>query len=162
MSHQTPLNGNGRSSPTAGVRHGLSGLLHDVTTLAELQAELLKLDAQDAARRAVLPAALIGAAVVFALSTVPLLLLVVAQLLRDQAEWPAALATFVALLIGLLIAGVCGWLGFRGVRRMLEPLDRSRDELSRNIAWLKTALQRQENQEQVAAQGGIPWPNTPR
>ena len=158
------MTGNGRaSSPTTGVRQGLGGLLHDVTTLAELQVELLKLDATAASRRAVLPASLIGAAVVLALSAVPLLLVALAQLLRDQAQWPAALATLTALLTGLVIAGILGWVGYRGLQRTLEPLARSRDELNRNIAWLKTALQRQEVQEQTTArQAAAARPNSPR
>lgn len=157
------MNRNGHTSPTTSVRQGLGGLLHDVATLGELQIELLKIDAGSASRRAIVPAGLIGAGVIFALSVIPLVLLAVAQVLRDQAGWPPALATLTAALIGILIAVVCGGLGYLGLKRVMEPLARSRDELSRNVAWLKTALQRQDTQQHAAtAQAGPLWPNSPR
>ena len=138
-----PTNRNGQTSPTEGVRQGLSGLIHDVMSLAELQVELLKVDAATASRKAVVPVGLFAAATVIGLSTIPLVLLALAQLLRDQAGWPPAVATLVAVLIGLILAGIAGYVGYVGIRRACEPLNRSRDEFSRNIAWLKNALQRQ-------------------
>lgn len=151
MPYQAPLNRDGEPSPAEGVRQGVAGLLHDVTTLAELQFKLLAVDAESATRRAVAPFALLGVSAVFGLSALPLLLIALAQLLRDQAGWPAALATLTAVVVGLVIAGVCAALAFIGLRRCLEPLARSREELSHNIAWLKSALKRQELQRHAAA-----------
>src|SRR5690606_34323424 len=67
MPDQTPMNHNGSQSPSEGVRHGVAGLLHDVTTLAELQIKLLALDTKAASRRAVVPISLLAIAGVFAL-----------------------------------------------------------------------------------------------
>ena len=134
----------GQRSPTEGVRSGFAGLLHDVTTLAELQFKLLAVDAEEASRRAAVPLMCIGAAAVFGLSALPLLLLALAQLLRDQAGWPPALATVVAVAIGLVVAGVLAAAGFLGLKRCLAPFARSRDELNRNVNWLKSSLKRQE------------------
>ncbi|MBA3314216.1 MAG: phage holin family protein [Planctomycetota bacterium] len=144
MPYQTPLNPGRRESPSEGVRNGVSGLVHDVLTLAELQFKLLGVDAKAASGRAIMPTALIGAAAVFAASALPLLLLALAQLLRDQADWPPALATLTAVVVGLVVAGVLGFLGYRGLRHCLDPLARSRDELNRNITWLKSTLKRHE------------------
>jgi uncharacterized integral membrane protein len=156
------MNRNGQTSPTEGVRNGVSGLLHDVTSLAELQFELLKVDAATASRKAAVPAVLIGSAVVLGLSTIPLVLLAIAQVFRDQAGWPPALATLTAVLIGLVLAGVVGTLGYFGIRRAVEPLDRSRDELNRNIAWLKNALRRHSAGPAGGAYDHTGYPVAPR
>jgi hypothetical protein len=165
MPHQAPLNRDSEPSPAAGVRQGLAGLLHDLTALVELQFQLLAVDAESASRRAVVPFLLLGAAAVFGLSALPLLLLAFAQLLRDQAGWPAALATLAAVAVGLVVAGLCTGLAYVGLRRCLEPLARSRDELRHNVEWLKAALKRQELQRHAAASvpphATIP-PNQPR
>src|SRR5215207_5546796 len=102
----TPTDRSGKPSPAEGVKRGVAGVLHDVTTLAELQLKLLAVDAKESAGRGVMPVALIGAAAVFALSALPLLLIALAQLLRDQAGWPAAAATLTAVAVGLAVAGV--------------------------------------------------------
>lgn len=148
------MNRSGKTTPTEGVRHGLAGLLHDVMTLAELQLKLLAVDAKEASGRAVLPVALLGGAAVFALSALPLLLVALAQLLRDQAGWPPAAATATAVVIGLIVAGVLAAVGAIRLRRVLDPLARSRDEFERNVTWLKNALKRQEAQKR--AEAGLP------
>lgn len=137
-------NGKPSASPAEGVRRGATGLLHDVTTLAELQLRLLAVDAKSATERAMAPIALLGAAAVFAASALPLLLIALAQVLHHQAGWPAALATLTAVAAGLLIAGLLGAFGYFGLKRCLEPMARSREELDRNVTWLKNALKRHE------------------
>jgi hypothetical protein len=134
----------GRESPSTGVRNGIAGVFHDALTLAELQFKLLGIDAQQATRRAMTPLALLAGAGVFALSALPLLLVALAQLLRDQAEWPAALATLTAVGAGIVIAGLLALFGYFGLRRCLAPLQRSRDEFNRNVTWLKNTLKRHE------------------
>ncbi len=134
----------GRESPAAAVRHGVAGVLHDALTLAELQFKLLAIDAQQASRRVVAPLALLGAAGVFGASALPLLLIALAQLLRDQAGWPPALATLTAVGVGVIAAGLLAFFGYLGLRRCLAPLQRSRDEFNRNVAWLKSTLKRDE------------------
>lgn len=159
------MNRNGRASPTQGVRHGLAGLLHDVMTLTELQLKLLAVDAKAAGGRAVVPAILLVVAALFSLSALPLLLVALAQTLRDQAGWPAALATLAAVGVGLLLAAILGGIGYVRLRRVLEPLSRSQDEFNRNVAWLKNALKRHEFQKQAEAgtpSAGSARPNVPR
>lgn len=155
MPYQTTMNPNGKSisTPAEGVRRGATGLLHDVMTLAELQLKLLSVDAKAATGRAVFPIILIGAAAVFAASALPLLLVALAQLLRYQAEWPAALATVTAVMVGLAIAAGLGIFGYLGLKRCLEPMARSREEFERNVTWLKNALKRHEQQHAAAASG---------
>ena len=129
MPHQTSLKSDQRDSPAAGVRSGVSGVLHDALTLAELQFKLLAVDAQAASGRAIVPVALLGSASVFAASALPLLLIALAQLLRDQAGWPPALATLASVGVGIVVAGVLALFGYFGLRTCLAPLGRSRERL---------------------------------
>ena len=144
MPYQTSLKSDGRESPAAGVRHSVSGVLHDALTLAELQFKLLAVDAQETSRRALTPIALLGGAAVFAASALPLLLIALAQVLRDQAEWPPALATLTAVAVGLVVSGLLALFGYLGLRRCLAPFNRSREEFNRSVAWLKSTLKRDE------------------
>lgn len=144
MPYQTTLKPDGCESPAAGVRHGVSDVLHDAILLAELQFKLLALDARETSRRALAPLALLGGAVVFAASALPLLLIALAQLLRDQADWPAALATLFAVGVGVIVAGLLALFGYLGLRRCMAPLQRSREEFNRNVTWLKSTLKRNE------------------
>ena len=150
MSYQTTLDESRRGkkpSPSEGVRQGVSGLLHDAITLAELQCKLLGLDLSETASRAMFPVICLSVGGVLALSTLPLLLVALAQGLRDGFHWPAGLATLAAVGVGLLVAGIAAAIGYVKLRTAFAPLNRSRDELTHNIGWLKESLSRQRSPE---------------
>ena len=62
-------------SAAAGVRNGVGELLHDVVSLAELQTQLLAVDARESAQKARAPIVLVGAGASLALGAIPILLL---------------------------------------------------------------------------------------
>lgn len=132
-------------TPAGRVGGGFAGLLNDVMMLAELQIKLLSVDAKEATGRMIMPLGLLAAGAVLALTAIPLALIAIAQVLRYQAGWPPAVATLAALLLGLVIAGILGYLGYRGLLRCTRPLARSRDEFNRNVDWLKGALKRHDH-----------------
>ena len=144
------------AKPVQGVRQGVSGVLHDVLTLGELQFSLLSLDAREAAGRLVVPVALLGIAGVFSIAALPLFLIALAQLLEHAAGWPAAAATATAAGAGVLVAAILGFVSYLKLKRIAKPFDRSTEELSRNVSWFKEALRRQQRPDQPVV------PNRPR
>jgi cytochrome c biogenesis protein CcdA len=141
MDGKTKMNGNGRlHTKMPDVAGSVSGLTHDVVELSELQARLFMLDVKQSSQRmrASLVLAIVGICVL--LGTIPVALLAIAQVLVEQLEWSQAAALGVATLLGLAVtAGVFG-AAYGIVKNGLISLERSREELNRNIAWFKSTL----------------------
>ncbi len=74
------------------------------------------------------------------LGTIPVALLAIAALFVEQLEWSYAAAAGAAAGIGVLIAGIVLAVAYSYVKNGLVLFDRSREELQRNIAWLKSTL----------------------
>jgi Putative Actinobacterial Holin-X, holin superfamily III len=129
-------------APPNGVAKDMGELTHDIVSLAELQFELFRNDCREGLKGLLIPVALLLVAGVVALGTVPIALLLMAELLTQVAGLSRASALSIAALSGLLMAlalGVVGWSYIRGVGRVFE---RSREELTRNMTWIKHALKR--------------------
>jgi hypothetical protein len=145
--------GNGRyHGKTPNVAAGVSDLTHDVIELSELQAQLLSLDARQsvAKAKACLIMSVIGASML--LGTIPVALLTIAALFREQLEWSYAASAGVATGIGLLITGIVFGVAYSYVKNGLVSFERSGEELQRNIAWLKSTLKTRGHAERAAAQ----------
>lgn len=145
--------GNGRyRGKTPSVAASVSDLTHDVIELSELQARLLSLDAMQsvAKGKVCLIMAIVGTCML--LGTIPVALLTIAALLVEQLEWSYAAAAAVATGIGLLIAAIVLGVAYGYVKKGLTSFDRSREELQRNIAWLKSTLKSRGHAERTAAQ----------
>jgi hypothetical protein len=129
-------------SPPNGMAQDVGELTHDIVSLAELQFELFRNDCHAGAKGLLIPVVLLLGAGVVALGTVPLGLLLVAELLVQTVGLTRVAAYFIAALSGVSMAvalGVVGAFYLRGVSRVFE---RSREELARNLAWIKHALKR--------------------
>jgi Putative Actinobacterial Holin-X, holin superfamily III len=148
MVHQAEVNSNGKArSAEPNVAASFSGLAHDAIELAELQAKLLKLDVQSVARNGGMSIALVVVGVCLLLGCVPVALMALAEVFVAHWAWTPAAAYGAAAAIGLALsagAAVAAW--FR-VRTALASLQRSRDELNRNIAWIKSNLKRDKPHE---------------
>jgi hypothetical protein len=145
--------GNGRYHGKApNVAASVSDLTHDVIELSELQAQLLSLDAKQSVEKAkaCLVLAVIGASVL--LGTIPVALLAIAAIFVEQLEWSYAAAIGLATGIGLLIAAIVTGVAYGYVKNGLVSFDRSRVELQRNIAWLKSTLKSRGHVERAAAE----------
>jgi predicted nucleotidyltransferase len=134
---------NGSTTSAANVvAKGMGELTHDIVSLAELQFELFRIDCRDGIRRILIPAALLLFAGIVAVGTVPIAMILVAEFLVQVAGLSRAAAFSIAALSGFIAAvtiGVVGWSYLRGVVRVFE---RSREELTRNMTWIKHALKR--------------------
>lgn len=135
------MTGNGRyREPVPDVVGSFSGLTHDVIELSELQAKLFALDIKNSTQRTrtCLILAIIG--VCLLLASIPVALLTLAELLVEQLDWSRAAALGTATLVGVVLSAVFAGAAYLLVRKGLFSLERSRDELNRNLSWIKTTL----------------------
>jgi fatty acid desaturase len=130
------------AAPPNEVAKGMGDLTHDIMSLAELQFVLFRIDCREGLKRLLIPVALLLFAGIVAVGTVPVALIVFAEFLTQAAGLSRAVAYSIAALSGLIVAvamGVVGWSYLRGVVHVFE---RSREELTRNMTWIKHALKR--------------------
>lgn len=143
MVHQAEVNTNGKAKPAApNVAASFTVLAHDAIELAELQAKLLKLDAQAAARDSGMSIALLVVGACLLLGCVPVALVALGEWFVVQFGWPRSGAYGAVAAIGLVLsvgASVAAWYRLRSAGAALQ---RSRDELNRNLAWIKSNLKR--------------------
>ena len=144
MVGETTMNRRNGSTTSAAnvVAKGMGELTHDIVSLAELQFELFRIDCREGLKRMLVPVALLLFAGIVAVGTVPVALMLIAEILTQDAGLSRAAAFSIAALSGFVVAlgiGVVGWSYLRGVVRVFE---RSREELTRNMTWIKHALKR--------------------
>jgi hypothetical protein len=141
MAYKTAMNGLRFRHKSEGIFESLGGLTGDITSLIELQAKLAAHDLEDAVDKAKVPSTtlIISAAVLMASLPVVLIGLAFALASLGIAQWAAFLIT--GLGFGV-VAGVVGWISLVRFLKSFESFRRSREELIRNINWLRTvALQ---------------------
>lgn len=122
------------------MRRNLAELFHDVGALSELQIQLLLADAHDARRKTQKPLMVLIVAGAVAMATVPVLLLAVAHLLVEAANWPPWGAYLVVSLVVVAGAGVAVKLAVARLRKIRGVFTRSRGELKQNVRWVRQAL----------------------
>lgn len=133
------------------VASSFAGLTHDVIELAELQSQLLAIEARQTAQRTRMSLILATVGVCFLLGSISIALIELAELLLAWTEWPRAACYGISTLVGLALSiglVVAAWLQFKSG---IKQLDRSRDELSRNIAWVKSSLRSRADRNPTAA-----------
>lgn len=140
MAHEAEMNERRSKSGSPNVVQSLSGLTHDAIELAELQARLFKLDAQTAARDSGKSIAFLGLAGALLLASLPVLLLALAEVFVNEFGWPRVGSLGAAAGTGLALSVGVGLVSWRFVRSALSSLERSREELSHNLAWIKSHL----------------------
>lgn len=134
------LQNESKPAPPSGVANDMAELTSDVMSLAQLQFELFTTDCRTGMRGLLTPVVLLLGAGIAAFGTVPVGLLLMVELLVQGAGLSRVAALSIAVLSGLLMAvvlGAVGWSVSRGVGRVFK---RSREELIRNLAWIKHAL----------------------
>lgn len=138
------MNTNGRMrDEEPNVATSFSGLAHDVIELGELQAQLFVHDVNSTVQKTRTSLLLGVVGVCILLGSVPVLLFAIAEFFVEQFDWPRSAGFTVAAIIG--IGASVGLLAAAWNRLSvgLHSLQRSRDELSRNIAWIKSSLRTQ-------------------
>jgi hypothetical protein len=87
-------------------------------------------------------AALLLLAGIAAFGTAPIAMILLAELLVQAAGLSRAAAFSIAATSGILVALAIGAVGWRYLRRVVHAFERSREELTRDITWIKRALKR--------------------
>jgi hypothetical protein len=137
------MNTNGRSTENdPNVTAGVRGLAFDAVELAELQGQLFVLDVKIASRQARIGLVFGTIGVCLLLGCIPVALFALAEVFVARLGWSQAAALAVAAAIGLAASAVAGAVAWRRLRAGLASLQRSRDELNRNITWIKSNLRR--------------------
>jgi hypothetical protein len=129
-------------SPQRAVARNAAEFVHDVVTLVELQASLLKIDLSQCLAGLIVPGAVLVVGAILVLSCVPILLASVALLLVETLDWSYAQAFFCSLGGGLLVGGIACLAGAVYIRRSFRQLERSRTEFIQNFNWIKQVLRR--------------------
>jgi hypothetical protein len=132
------------------VAGSVSGLAHDVIELSELQLRLLRLDVQKSTQkwRICLILAIVGICLLIA--SIPVALFALAEVFVEQLEWSRSAAFGASALVGVILSAIFAGSAYSVVRSGLFSLERSREELNNNVAWVKTALR---NRQQFHAMG---------
>ena len=144
MGHQTKVserNGSPQTAPKALVRD-VGEFAHDVLTLAELQAQLFVTDLQECSRRALVPGLVLLSGAALGLACFPVALAALALLLIQVFETSYAAGFLLATMVGAILSTLLCVSGWFLVRKRLAVLQRSQQELVRNLRWIKKVLER--------------------
>jgi hypothetical protein len=123
-----------------GLAKDLGAFANDVLTLTELQSQLLVADAREFGSRATVPSVALIAGLILGMACAPIALVTVALGLvhfLELSHFTALLIVVVAGLISSLLMSIIGWMQ---IRKRAAVLGRSRDELMRNLHWIKRVI----------------------
>jgi hypothetical protein len=112
----------------------------DLMTLAELQVELLRLDAQEATKRSIPPLVVAVLGVAFVIGCCPLALLGLSWFIAAHTALSQAAAALIVAGGGLVLAAILFAVAYYWLRSCVAVLGRSREEFNRNLRWVKSLL----------------------
>ena len=120
----------------------LAALARDLARMADLQLQLLSLDLKQfwsRARKGLFVSCLAGMAV---LGAIPVLLFGVAGMLERFGGVTPEIARLIVGASVLLCGAVTMWFSLRRIGEAAASLQRSQDEMSQNLKWVRDALHR--------------------
>lgn len=144
MGHQTKISERNGSSETGskGLARDVGEFAHDVFTLAELQAQLLAADVRECGQRVLVPGVVVLCGVVLGLSCFPIALAALALLVIQAFGTSYAAGFLTAGVLGAVSSALLCIIGCLQVRKRAAVLRRSKQELVRNLRWIKKVLER--------------------
>ncbi len=141
MANQASVNLDGSPvNQPEGVVGNITEFGNDVVTLMELQAQLAALDFKSAMSRATIPMVLIAVGCALLLASLPVALLGVAWLLASALSMSVGWAALLTALVVALVSAVVAVVALRRLLGSLESFRHSREELVRNVSWIRTVL----------------------
>jgi len=127
-------------SPEGRVVGGIAELGNDIATLVELQAKLFTIDMKECLGKLLIPVSLLGGGLVLLLGAVPVALLGIATLLASATALSPGWAMFLTGLVALALAAALMVVAAMRIGPSLSSFTRSSEELTRNLAWIRTVL----------------------
>jgi uncharacterized membrane protein YqjE len=144
MGHQTKIaESNGSPQATSkGLARDVGEFAYDVFILAELQVQLFVADVKEYGQRVLVPglAVLIGATL--GLACFPFALAALALWLVQAFELSYAMGFLLAALVGAMASALLCVIGCVQIRKHAAVLGHSKQELIRNLNWIKKVLER--------------------
>ena len=119
---------------------GFRRVVRDIADLCELQVELLAADGKVATCRSGTAAALLVIAAIFGLSAAVTVVLALASLLHEQADWTVSSSLLASASVAVGFAACFAIVGFVVLKKAIAALDETRSELAENLRWIKAAV----------------------
>ncbi len=134
---------NGTSQTTShGLAWDVGAFANDALTLTELQSQLLAADLRECSRRALAPTLVLFGGLALGLASFPIALITIALGLVQFLQMTYFMAFLIAMGVGVLGSVLLCIVGWMMVRQRAAILQRSRDELVRNLSWIKRVITR--------------------
>jgi uncharacterized membrane protein YqjE len=122
------------------VVSGIAEFINDIVALAELQAKLALLDLKECLEKARLWLALVVVGIFFILASLPVALFGVAELVAVALKISTGWALLMTGVVVLIVAGMVVVVSAYRLVPSVSSFRRSREELSRNLSWIRTVL----------------------
>lgn len=111
-------------------------------TLAELQAQLFAADVRESGQRIVMPGLVLLCGAALGLACFPIALVPLAPLLIQVFTMSYAAGFWVAVAVGMVLSALLCAVGWSRIREHMRILQRSQQELFRNLRWIQRVLER--------------------
>lgn len=143
MGHQTKINERNGSPETApkALARDVGEFAQDVLTLAELQAQLFVADVRECGQRVLIPGLILLGGVALAMACFPIALAALALLVIQIFETSYAAGFLIAAMVGTAFSALLCVTGWFQARKQMAVLQRSQQELVRNLRWIKKVFE---------------------
>ena len=139
MARQATLNTDPGASLN-GMLNGIGDLGSNVVILTTLQARLAAEDFRECASRAQPALIAVAFLVPLGFASVTLGLLGLASWMTAELDIPLGRSLLLVAAVGIVLSSLMAALAFRRLRASFSSFRRSREELERNVVWLRTIL----------------------
>jgi len=140
---------NSRRPPNAyaGVRRNFIALIQDAFRLGDLQLQLFQVDAIEFWKKTKLAAIVCAVSALGMLAALPIFLLGITYYVQSAFEISLATASLIVALATITLGGLAAWLSVKNVTRAGGILARSKEEFRQNMAWLRSAMNQQSEED---------------
>lgn len=134
---------NGASADESnGLAWDVGAFANDAVTLTELQSQLLAADMRECSRLIWVPSLFLLSGLALGLACFPIALVTLALSLVEFLQMSYFMAFLIVTGVGAIASALLCIFSWMQVRQRMAVLQRSRDELLRNLSWIKRVITR--------------------